>query len=79
MVEHTFNSSTGEAENYKSLTLRPVLPKEHVSEQSHLGSKGQKTGKDIIEQGGHVPTPVSNRTWQFWSCGSGFKVKDRQK
>ena len=38
-----------------------------------------KTGKDLIEQGGHVAVPASSRTWQFWPHCYGFRVKDRRK
>jgi hypothetical protein len=35
----------------------------------------QKADDNVLEQSGHVPAPVSSRTWQLWPCGSVFKVK----
>jgi hypothetical protein len=40
---------------------------------------GKLVGKDVTEQGSHVPTPGSSRTWQLWPHGSGFRVKDGKK
>jgi hypothetical protein len=32
----------------------------------------------VIVKGVHVPAPVSSRTWQVQSYGSGFRVKNRR-
>ena len=43
--------------------------REQVPGQPSLGSEGvgkQKTGDNVIEQGGHVPVPASSRAQQLW-------------
>ena len=80
-----FNPSSREAEAGGSLEFEASLVY-RVPGQPCLGSERNnqkpRIGEDVIEQGeqeGHVPTPVSSRTWQLRPHGSGFRVKDRRK
>jgi hypothetical protein len=77
---HTYHPSTQKAEAGRSLNARPVWAIDWVPGQPSLSSEGhQKAGEDVIEQVGHVPAPASSRTWQTWSHGSQFRVKDREE
>ena len=62
VVGHTFNPSAQKAEAGRSLSLRPVWSAEQASGQPSLGSEGQKAGEEVVEQGVHVPAPVSSIT-----------------
>ena len=46
--------------------------------QDSEGVEKQRTGDNVLEQGGHVLALASSRTWQFWPCGSDFRVKNRR-
>ena len=73
---YPFNSSTPETEGF--LSLRSAWSTEQVLKNPILGSeRKQKTGEDIIEQGGHVPTTARSRTWKMQPHGSDPNVKDR--
>lgn len=48
-----------------------------AARQVSLGSEEnqkQKTGKDMIEERGHIPFPTSSRTWQLWPLGSALEI-----
>ena len=78
-VVHAFNLIPGKAEVVGSLSMRPTWSIEQDLEQLSLGSEEQKAGEDLSDKGSHVLALVSSSTWQLWSCGSGFSIKDRRQ
>jgi hypothetical protein len=80
VVVHNFDPSIQETEPGRSLSSRSIYTASSRTAKLRQGGVGkQKTGNDVIEQGGHAPAPASSRTWQLQSCGSDFIVKKRRR